>query len=84
MVRGHGLTVVQSGFVVALFGVGAIVAKPAIGLLSDLLGGRKKWLVIACLLFFVAMLVTFSQLSTLAAFESRAHSSASAPSPTAR
>ena len=69
MVRGHGLTVAQSGFVVALFGAGAIVAKPAIGLLSDLLGGRKKALIIACLLFFVAMMVTFSQLDTLTSFE---------------
>ena len=69
MVRGHGLTVTQSGFVVALFGAGAIVAKPVIGLVSDLLGGRRRALIIACLLFFVLMMVVFSQLSTVQAFE---------------
>ena len=68
MVRGHGLSVAQSGMVVASFGAGAIVAKPAIGLLSDLLGGRRKSLVIACLLFFVVMMLIFSQLGTFAAF----------------
>jgi sugar phosphate permease len=69
MVRGHGLTAVQSGFVVALFGAAAIVAKPLIGWLSDLLGGRRKALVIGCLLFFAVMMGVFSQLSTLLAFE---------------
>ena len=68
MVRGHGLTVAQAGFVVALFGLGAIVAKPAIGLASDLMGGRRRALVIACLLFFVAMLLVFSQLGSFAGF----------------
>ena len=69
MVRGHGLTVVQSGFVVALFGAGAIVAKPTIGLVSDWLGGRRKALVIGCLVFFVMMMLVFSQLETFTAFE---------------
>ena len=69
MIRGHGLTPVQSGFVVALFGAAAIVAKPLIGWLSDLLGGRRKALVIGCLVFFAVMMGVFSQLSTLLAFE---------------
>ena len=69
MTRGHGLTTVQSGFVVALFGAAAIVAKPLIGWLSDLLGGRKKALIIAVLVFFAAMMGVFSQLSTLQGFE---------------
>ena len=68
MVRGHGLSIAQSGVVVASFGAGAIVAKPAIGLLSDLLGGRRKALVITCLLFFVLMMLIFSQLSTFSTF----------------
>ena len=68
MVRGHGLAPVQAGLVVALFGAGAIVAKPAIGLASDLMGGRRRALVISCLLFFVAMLLLFSQLGSFAAF----------------
>ena len=69
MTRGHGLTPVQSGFVVALFGAAAIVAKPLIGWLSDLLGGRKKALIIAVLVFFAAIMGVFSQLSTLEGFE---------------
>lgn len=69
MVRGHGLTLVQSGFVVALFGAAAIVAKPLIGWLSDALGGRRKALIIAVLLFFALMMAIFSQLSTFEAFE---------------
>jgi sugar phosphate permease len=69
MIRGYGISVVQAGYVVALFGAGAIVAKPAIGLASDLLGGRRKALVIGCLCFFVLSLLVFSGLSTLSAFE---------------
>ncbi len=68
MIHGRGLGRTDAGYVVALFGVGAIVAKPLIGLLSDLLGGRRRALIIACLLFFVAMMLVFSQLSTLGAF----------------
>ena len=68
MMRGHGIARADAGYVVALFGVGAIVAKPLIGLLSDLLGGRRKALIIGCLLFFVAMMLVFSQLSTMGAF----------------
>ena len=68
MVRGYGLPLAQSGLVVALFGAGAVVAKPAIGLLSDLLGGRRRVLVIVCLLFFAAMLLVFSQLGSFGAF----------------
>jgi sugar phosphate permease len=68
MTRGYGLSVTQAGYVVALFGAGAVVAKPAIGLVSDLLG-QRKWLVVICLGFFVATLLVFSQLSTLTAFK---------------
>jgi sugar phosphate permease len=69
MIHGYGISVVQAGYVVALFGAGAIVAKPTIGLVSDLMGGRRKALVIACLCFFVVSLLVFSRLSTLSAFE---------------
>jgi sugar phosphate permease len=69
MTRGYGIPVVEAGYVVALFGAGAIVAKPAIGLLSDLLGGRRKWLIIGCLVWFVITLLAFSQTSTLTSFK---------------
>ncbi len=69
MIRGHGLTPVQAGFVVALFGAAAIVAKPLIGWLSDLMGGRRKALIIGVLVFFAFMMAVFSQLDTLTGFE---------------
>jgi nitrate/nitrite transporter NarK len=68
MIRGYGVSVVQAGYVVALFGAGAIVAKPAIGLLSDVLG-RRKSLVVICLGYFVVSLLVFSRLTTLTGFE---------------
>jgi sugar phosphate permease len=69
MRQGHGLSAAEAGYVVALFGAGAIVAKPLIGLVSDLLGGRRKALVIGCLVYFVLALLVFAQLGTLAAFK---------------
>ena len=68
MRQAHHLSTTQSGWVLALFGGGAIVAKPAIGLLSDLIGGRRRTLVIGCLLFFAVMLLVFSQLDGFTAF----------------
>ena len=49
MVKGQGLTVAQAAGIMVLFGVGAVVAKPVIGLLSDWFGGRRKILTVICL-----------------------------------
>lgn len=68
MTKGHGLSPVRAGFITAMFGVGAIFAKPLIGLLSDWLGGRRKALVIVCLISFTAMLLLFGTLHTETAF----------------
>ena len=68
MVRGHGLAPAQAATIVALFGLGAAVAKPVIGLLSDWLGGRRKPIALACLAGFVAMLFVFGSLETETAF----------------
>ena len=62
MVRGAGLTPVRAGAIVALFGVGAVVAKPLVGLISDAIGARRKAPVLACLAAFVASLVIFGSL----------------------
>ncbi len=68
----YHLSLVEAGFVVALFGVGAIPAKPCIGLLSDWLGGRRRALTTACLVYFAATLMIFASLGSLTAFEAMA------------
>lgn len=68
MVRGHGISPVDAGFVVASFGVGAIVAKPVVGFISDRAGGRRKGLALACLMLFVASLLVFGRMDTLTGF----------------
>lgn len=64
MIKGHGISPVRAGLITAVFGIGAIVAKPLVGLLSDWLGGRRKALVIICLASFTAMLLLFGWLQT--------------------
>lgn len=68
MVRGAGLTPVRAGAIVAVFGIGAIVSKPLIGLLSDWMGGRRKLLVMLCLACFVAALLGFGSLHDESSF----------------
>jgi sugar phosphate permease len=64
MIRGHGLTPVSAGFIVALVGAGAIAGKPIVGLMSDWFGGVRKIPIIICLAAFGAMLLLFGILST--------------------
>jgi sugar phosphate permease len=67
LVKGHGFSVGEAGLVVALFGIGAVVAKPLVGLISDWLGGRKVPILIS-LPGFVFMLLVFGALRTPTAF----------------
>lgn len=69
MVRGHQLSPVEAGGIVAMFGIGAIVSKPLIGILSDRLGGIRKVPVIVCLLLFVVTLLVFGKLETKGQFQ---------------
>lgn len=69
MIRGHGLSPVEAGFVVSLAGVAAIVGKPAFGWLSDRLGNRPKWLVVASFALFAVMLVVFGTLHDRLSFQ---------------
>lgn len=64
MVRGHGLTPVEAGYVMSLAGIAAIIAKPLVGLLSDRLGGRSKWLAFGAFLSFSGLLLVFGSLET--------------------
>lgn len=68
MIRGHGLTAATAGAIVGLFGLGAIVGNPLMGLVSDWLGGVRKLPIIVCLLSFVALLMVFGALSGEAQF----------------
>lgn len=68
MVRGHGIAPGAAASIVALFGLGAIVAKPVIGFVSDRLGGARRGPALACLLGFALMLLLFGRLHSAAAF----------------
>jgi sugar phosphate permease len=69
MVKGHGLTAVQAGFVIAMAGGAGLFSKPLIGWASDRLGGKRKLLSILSLAFFATILVVFGQLNTLSGFQ---------------
>ncbi len=68
MVRGRHFSSIEAGMIVAMFGTGAIISKPLIGLLSDRLGGIRKIPVIVCLLSFVVALLIFGTLETTLQF----------------
>ena len=68
MIKGHHLSPVRAGFIVAVFGVGAIVGKPLIGLISDWLGGTYKRLSIGCFVSFAVMLLIFGRMDTETGF----------------
>lgn len=68
MIRARHLSTAEAASIVALFGVGAIISKPLIGLLSDWLGGVRRIPVIILLLSFVAILLVFGSLETRTQF----------------
>lgn len=68
MTKGHEISVVDAGAVVALFGLGAAFAKPILGWLSDLIHNKRKVVSIGCFAIFAVLLLIFGQLSTLNAF----------------
>lgn len=63
MIKGYGLSPVVAGGITMMFGIGAIVSKPLIGLLSDWMGGRRKTLVVVCFAAFAVLLLVFGQQS---------------------
>ena len=68
MIKGHHLSVEKAGYIVAFFGIGAVIAKPLVGFISDWLGGIRKVPSIVCLAAFVLMLLIFGRLETESAF----------------
>lgn len=69
MVREYQIQPVQAGAVVLSFGIGAIIAKPLVGWLSDKWGGKRKPLLISIFIGFFIMLLIFGHLSTLTMFK---------------
>jgi MFS transporter, ACS family, glucarate transporter len=68
MVKGRGLTVTEAAGIMVLFGLGAIVAKPVIGVMSDWFGARRKILTVICLGGFGPALLVFGWNNTAEAF----------------
>ena len=64
MTRGLHFSAITAGGIVAVFGIAAVLGKPAIGVLSDLLGGRRKVLVMVDLLIFATLLLVTGTLRT--------------------
>ncbi|MFI7132120.1 nitrate/nitrite transporter [Nonomuraea sp. NPDC050153] len=68
MIKGGHLTPVQAGAVVAIFGVTAVAAKPFMGVVSDLFGGRRKVPAVIVLAAFVVTLLVFGTRDSLSGF----------------
>jgi len=68
MTKGHGISVLDAGRVVALFGIGAVIAKPLLGWLSDLVLSKRRLVSIGCFIAIITLLSVYGQLSTLTAF----------------
>ncbi|MDR3101114.1 MAG: MFS transporter [Paraburkholderia sp.] len=68
MTRQYGISPVVAGSIIASFGVGAVVAKPILGWISDLPRVSRKLISILCLLAFTITLLIFGACSTTAQF----------------
>jgi nitrate/nitrite transporter NarK len=68
MVDAGHVSPVQAGGVVASVGISAVIAKPLVGMLTDLFGGRNKLPTMIVLVAFVAALLLFGTERSLSAF----------------
>ena len=68
LVRGHGMSAIDAGSIVALFGVGALIGNPVMGFLSDWLGGVRRVPIVVCLVCFAMLLLTFGWIESTALF----------------
>lgn len=68
MTRQYGISPVVAGSIIASFGIGAVIAKPTLGWISDLPGMSRRHLSILCLAAFALALVIFGMCSTSAQF----------------
>ena len=68
MTKQYGISPVAAGSIVACFGIGAVIAKPVLGWLSDVYNGARKTISILCLAAFAVMLFVFGQCFTITQF----------------
>lgn len=68
MTRQYGISPVVAGSIIASFGVGAVIAKPTLGWISDLPGVSRKLISILCLIAFTFTLLIFGRCSTTTQF----------------
>jgi len=68
MTKQYSISPVTAGSIVTFFGIGAVIAKPLLGWLSDIHNGARKRISILCLAAFAIMLVVFGQCSTVSQF----------------
>lgn len=68
MTRQYGISPIVAGSIIASFGIGAVIAKPTLGWISDLPRVSRKWMSIACLVAFTIALLVFGYCSTVREF----------------
>ncbi|MEX3634169.1 nitrate/nitrite transporter [Paraburkholderia sp. BR14320] len=64
MTRQYGIAPIVAGSIVASFGIGAVIAKPTLGWISDLPGVSRRMMSIGCLIAFTIALLVFGYCST--------------------
>ena len=69
LVKGHGFSPTTAGEIMTIFGIGGFIAKPLFGFLSDLLGGRRKSLMLLCFVGLSVGVMVFGSLSSESAFK---------------
>jgi nitrate/nitrite transporter NarK len=68
MTRQYGISPIVAGSIIASFGIGAVIAKPTLGWISDLPGISRRLMSILVLVAFAVTLVVFGMCSTVTQF----------------
>src|SRR5262249_42963310 len=68
MTKQYGISPVTAGSILTFFGIGAVIAKPLLGWLSDIHHGARQRVSTLCLTAFAIMLMVFGQCSTVSQF----------------
>jgi nitrate/nitrite transporter NarK len=68
MTRQYGISPVVAGSIIASFGIGAVIAKPTLGWISDLPGISRRLMSVLVLVAFAVTLVIFGMCSTVTQF----------------
>lgn len=63
MTKQHGISPIVAGSIIALFGIGALVAKPILGWVSDIPHVSRKFVSVTCFAAFAGVLVIYGQCS---------------------